>query len=449
MTADEMRAWREAGLRYNAAFREGLRQVYRPDRHDGAEIDEALFDDPRSAEQGAAVIDALRSANAAGTVDEFRQLCPPAHEPIIPILNHKGRAPRALVWLDDELIAVTVPNETGHSPARTCWVLSETEATSHPTVQQVGCSQDRRAWVTVDGPEGSPIRLRDARIDGAIRHEFPWPHAELDLPPGYVASDDPVMCSHPTILPFSSRDACLFVSESAVYLLDREHGVQRLLPTRDQAADFLADFNDDEKPSIGEVPMAHASISPDEQWIAYGSQDSGHHIEPTAPLFAGDRSEPATSIEPLSAYPHYAHFTADGRSLIVNSCHYYNGGTGIIARNADGTWASEILREPDPVSRVYAATSWDGHAAWLNAEGELLCFSIPDGEYQWGTHIGSSGASLAVSPNGKRLAASTYAGFVVVYDFAPGTANEALPGHPPLTEAWRWILWFGEPPLRW
>jgi hypothetical protein len=100
-------------------------------------------------------------------------------------------------------------------------------------------------------------------------------------------------------------------------------------------------------------------------------------------------------------------------------------------------------------ARVYAAAHRGDEFIIGDANGYLRAFSHA-GEMRWQHFLGSSFSAIDVSPDGKQLIASTYAGFVSIIALDAGRKAPYQIGTGEHLELRRWLFWKNEEsPLIW
>jgi hypothetical protein len=214
----------------------------------------------------------------------------------------------------------------------------------------------------------------------------------------------------------------------------------------------------------------HGAVSPDGSLIAIGDRLTGRH------LIFNDRYELVGRIEGLvDNAPCHASFSDDGRSLALSSYMLFEGATvlvpshrfpGLIVDDKDlgrfweskHTWTEmrQGLHDFDKDLVVIDSNAVVRVSAWRpeefivgDREGSLWAFDR-DGEVRWHHWIGSSCTGIDISVDGRRLIASTYAGFVVDLDLDTGEADPYRIGTSTHRERRRWLFWRKEnKPLAW
>lgn len=406
---DLSRAWRERGLAYVAA----INRYVAVGLADGWDAAGEAPEDARE-DLADAVLAVADEANRDGAWKELREHFPPAHEPFAGRLRDLAVGIEDVVWVDD-----------GHAVARvgTAWSLeavvefgidgsySATDATT------VGRSPDRR-WFAL-AREGE-VEVRDG-YRGATRARLPLPR------------DNEVLL---TVQPFPDGDEVLVTREDGVFVLGKR-GL-RAIPVDAKA--------DDDDPRS--FDMIHAAMSPDGRLIAAGHQDSSHVV-------VSRDGRALASFGPVhSEYPHHAAFSGDGTHAIFNSCHFYNGVTSIVRVND----LPGLVREPydedprlrvlDDQCRVYASAFIDDTIVLGDAYGYLRAWS-PSGERRWQLFCGSSIGGIDRSPDGRKLAVATAAGFLQFYDLDADEPDPFQIGTAFHRERMRFVRWRDLPMLRW
>ncbi|WP_250565149.1 hypothetical protein [Adonisia turfae] len=168
-----------------------------------------------------------------------------------------------------------------------------------------------------------------------------------------------------------------------------------------------------------DLSMEHGTLSKDGHLIAVGAQNSCH-------LVFDAQLNLISEIGPHSEYPHYALFSADGRMVAFNACHFYNGTTIGILTDALKGMKTDFYEEDNRIAqledgaRVYAGVSHQDEFIVGDASGYIRAFSIA-GDFRWQLFIGSAISSMDLSSDGKTLVVSTYAGFLSIIQLGAGT----------------------------
>lgn len=392
-----------------------------------------------------AVMKVVRRANQEGNRDDLRARFPPAHQPFLSLLEKNGQSLPRVLLLDDGRIVLRIGSE--HVGGKLV-LIDDTQVTPlDDDILTVDRSPDRRYFAV--GRIGGII-VHDG-WEGPVVSRFSWPTGREGLPEGYSVPvfEGPLVATR--LIPFPEGDRVLLVSPDGVFVLD-QRGAKRLLPTRVELMEDLKDMRERqvEKPwTPYQLSMEHGAISPDGRWIATGHQSSVHFV------FDARTLKVAGEIGSRSEYPHYAVFSSDGAMLALNSCHFYSGATiGVATRRLPGIKTEQFgedRRTPllQDGARVYAAVSREGEFIVGDASGTLIAFD-EKGNERWDYTIGSSMGDIDISPDGKRLVATTFAGFLSIFDLDTGENDPCRLGTGKHTERRRWLFWTDEPaPLIW
>jgi len=430
--------WKEKTLRYAQAINDFAKRG----RAEGWEKVGKEPEDPGREHLVSDVIAELRRANRDGDVARFREEWPPAHGPLIPILEEKGQGIPIVCLLDDGSILARVG---AYSDQKKTFHICGDQATELSDIGNFGRCPNRRYFGV-------------AHAAGIVIHEgwqgpevarCPWPKWTEEASDGFPIPACDGIPDPTRIVPFPDGKRVLMVSEQGIFVLS-ESSARRLLPTQEQMRQHV-EWTLREHPkgdlSLG-LSMEHGAISQDGCLIAVGCQDSSH-------LVFNDQLELIGDIGNLSSYPHYAVFSADQSMIAFNSCHFYNGVTvGVPTRFLPGLETKpyeEDERTPllQDGARVYAAVSRGDEFIIGDASGFIRAFDL-QGNWRWEQFIGSSVCDMDVSPDGKTLVVSTYAGFMSVFHLDAGEVAPHQIGTGDHHEVCRWIFWKNEPkPLIW
>ncbi len=387
-------------------------------------------------------IAAVRQANAQGLLEGLRDKWPPAHAPLIDLLEENGQDIPVVCVLDDGSIVARIgaPYETGKTVR-----IVDNEVTEVPEVGFFGRGPKRRYFgITRE----SGIEILDGW--GGPRVSFcPWPTGQEGIPKGFAV---PAWDDAPTptgIVPFPDGRRVLMRCRRGVFVMTAE-GAMRLLPTEDSLREYFELVRKDDPTGelTVDLAMEHGIVSSDGKLIAVGSQDSTHLVFDGALRLVGN-------IGHRSEYPHHAVFSADGRLIAFNSCHFYNGITvGVPTKLLPGL-TSEPYEEDGRIpvieeeARVYAAVARGDEIIMGDASGYVRSVSVR-GERRWQQFVGSSVGALDLAADGKTLVVSTYAGFLAIFRLDAGIQAPHQIGTGSHLEERRWLFWRHEAkPLIW
>ena len=388
---------------------------------------------------------ALKAINRPGVStaerEAFRDQWPPAHTPVIPLLQkEEGRRVATLVLLDNGSVLARL----GASyEAGSVVHIDGDEVRPVEGVTFVGRCPLRR-HLALAGDEGVTVT---EGWQGPVVATMPWPTGLEDLPEGLPgkAFDGPPAPTQ--LIPFPGGRRVLLVSAGGIFVLAPE-GARRLLPLQEELQEALQD--EDHEPGemySANLSMEHGAVSPNGRWIAAGCQD-GRHV-----VFDADLRLVA-KVGPVGEYPHFALFSTHGDRLILNACHFYNGATlGVAVTDLPGLDTDFYADDPrtptlQSGARVYAGAHRADEFIVGDAHGYLRAF-CETGEARWQHFIGSTVTAMDISADGKALVAATCAGFVSFIRLDDGQAAPWQIGTGPHRETHRWVFWKSFPPLLW
>ncbi|MHC6225235.1 hypothetical protein ACYU03_10785 [Pseudomonas sp. X10] len=385
---------------------------------------------------------ALLAINQPGQAEArrqaFRDAWPPAHLPLLPLLDEHGQGIANVLLLDDGsvLARVGTPHEKGQVVQIDGYSVTPVIGIDH-----FGRCPQRRYFALANA-EG--IRITDG-WGGPQVTRLAWPHGLEGLPPGYPFDPFDLPPTPTSLIPFPDGRRVLLVSDDGIFLLAPE-GATRLLRQEEDILEDLADGTDPDDISLG-LAMEHGAVSPDGSLIAIGEQCGKH-------LVLNDNLERLAEVGPASEYPHFALFNRRGDQLILNACHFYHGGTlGVRVADLPGLDTDFYSDDPrTPVlqdgARVYAGVARDGEYIIGDAHGYLRAFG-EDGEERWQHYLGSTISAMDISADGQTLVAASYAGFISLIALDGGRPAWQI-GTGEHGEVRRWLFWKGlERPLAW
>jgi len=438
MSVDELsERWRKRSLEYVAAVNEHVRRGMQSGWDQAGQP-------PKDTRQPLAgrVIDAVREANKTGELADLREKFPPAHSPFIELVKENGQHLAPLAFLDDGRIVLGIGYKNGHVV-----VIEGTKVEKAAGVLTFGRSPNRKYFAV-------------ARTKSIDIHEG-WGGekvASLDWPKiGPLERVQQVE----QLVPFPDGQRVVLATQDAILAVESQR-TELLYP---RSIEELQE-------NVGSVGLnnPHAAISPDGSLISIGDRLTCMHI-----IF-NDQYEVVGEICPLAdVSPCCASFSRDGKLLALSSFMLYNGATlvaptsrfpglSVTHQDLEKHWFSKntvaemrkglqeldrdlVLMDAD--ARVYAAV-WRGEEFIMrDAYGDLRAFD-KTGKVLWQHFIGSSIGDIDLSPDGKTLVVSTYAGFVCILDLDTGEPDPFAISTATHRERRRWLLWKKEPkPLVW
>lgn len=170
----------------------------------------------------------------------------------------------------------------------------------------------------------------------------------------------------------------------------------------------------------------HIDVSPDEKYIAVGSQSSSHLLM--------EEKEGAwvitATVEPRSSYPNFAKFNYkpkeggeenDGPQVLLSSCHFGESASlGLPIKNltpdfsASGYDADDTLTYVDTRKWVFAATNY-GWGYGLGCNDGYIWYKGIYGEYYGHLFVGGTVMDIDISDDRLTMVAASYSGQVIVY----------------------------------
>ncbi|MEM8814845.1 MAG: hypothetical protein AAGE85_03405 [Pseudomonadota bacterium] len=432
------RLWRERVVAYaqevNAYIEDGRSKGW---EHVGDEPE-----DPNVAHLVEQAVAAVRRANERNETGNLRDLWPPCHRSLIPLLEQNGQSIPTVCLLDDGslLARIGAPYEDGRTVR-----LVGNGVEELPHVGFFGRCPNRRFFAICSD---TGVEIKDG-WSGPTTAVCRWPTGLEGIPEKLKAEPLADIPTPTAVIPFPDGLKALLVSADGIFVLSETLAV-RLLPTESAIEEF-AEWSLREHPEDSPVPdlsMEHAAISPSGRLIAAGSQDSTHMV-------FDEKFTVVADVEPMSEYPHYAIFSADESIVAVNSCHFYNGmtlgiRTDLLPGLKTNSWEKDA-RIPilEDNARVYAGVSRNDEFIIGDAGGYVRAFSF-DGKFRWEIFVGSSIDDIDVSPDRKTLIVSTYAGFISFIELDAGGQPDYQIGTGGHREVYRWLFWKNEDkPLIW
>ncbi len=204
----------------------------------------------------------------------------------------------------------------------------------------------------------------------------------------------------------------------------------------------------------------HAAVSPDDKYIAVGSQSSSHIVFKEQD---GDWVETA-NIVPRSEYPNIACFNDRTQVPILGlgSCHFQQSGTlGVYVEQIEGLKASGWNMDSDAIW-VIDDSKWifsmypSGQGFYLGANDGYIWRKIVYNEADY-LYIGGTVMSIDISPDNSYLIAGTHSGQVVVFRWDDREQEEGknprvdpyLITNIPVVDEKRYIFMAGHDPMVW
>ncbi|SQI34313.1 Uncharacterised protein [Leminorella richardii] len=387
-----------------------------------------------------ALLDALRSANQGSVRQDIKAQWPISYEMLHSLLNDNGQNIPMLCALPDgsllaRLGAIYAPGRVLHIQGDTVTELADIEFFGLCPQRRFYAFANLQGITVTDGWQGPQVA------------SFPWPQGIEDIPEGIAVLPLANPPKPTQLIPFPDGKRVLLVSSNGIFVLS-QNGTRRLFPTREHLEQLVLDEDFAEEGLTIGLSMEHGAISPDGKLIAIGVQDGPH-------LVFNDALECIAQVGPHGEYPHYALFSADGRYLAMNACHFYNGATISMPieklPGIDSDYYEDIdgLTIIEPGARVYAGVSRGDEFILGDAYGYVRAVTA-DGQSLWQHFIGSTVEAIDISADGKTLFVSTCAGFISIIELDAGQQQPYQIGNGNHYEHRRWLFWKGEDaPLAW
>lgn len=393
------------------------------------------------------VFEVIREANKAGETQRLRELFPPSHEPFFgwDQLNQQGSI-HPLFYIDENRICLG----RGGYGKRQMYLLEGNQIKQLKGILSVGRSSDRKFYVYAYEDR---LEITVGWLGEKVATLY-WP-ANMDGPEEEKAVE--LGNSAPQIdmlIVYPDGKRVLLQSDVGVFVISPQKAL-RVHPSKESIEDFIEDMMEDgdDEPYSTYIDMGHVALSPDGAYIAVGDQCSEHRI-------LDESFQEVASIQPLSEYPHYAMFSADGSQVMFNSCHFYHGGTFAISMEhlplqdfipytQDGKGVKTEVVLLDENSRVYAGISYGERYIFGNAYGYIIACTT-DGRLLWEHHLGGTISGMDISEDGTKLVVSSYTGIVYLLDLDTGARDPYTIGTSTNQEKKRWLFWEdGDQPLVW
>lgn len=256
----------------------------------GEDVDEDLLEDERSEELADAVLDEVVALNQAGKWQQARSRFTPAHRPFDSHMGDLGL--HAVVLLGPERLLVRLGDEVLH--------IDGEQVVTVEGASMFAISRNRR-WLVIAAVEGLAVHHVPDMPAGMLaspQRLIPWPE-EVDVDPASVRTldiaDDGLsvaLASDEFGIWFASGDAWTVLAprpgvgdddtgDGDEDVAEGAEGVQNL--GTDACPVYIGSYAQLKSRFGGPLglDMAHAALSPDGRFIAYGWQDaiSGHYVD--------------------------------------------------------------------------------------------------------------------------------------------------------------------------
>lgn len=357
------------------------------------------------------ILAALREANQNNTVTAFRESCPPSSGPFAAAISETGESVWDIYFIDAERV-VFLTGAAYEARQAYLWDPATDKLEKLDTaIISIGKSPRNNCFALA-----SKNRIiTTAGWEGTVIAEFKYPDMNITK-----------------MIPFNDGLQVMLITSNGIYITINDDCVL-IHPVYAQDEE---EEEDDEDEYGTEIDMEHGALSPDNNLISFGEQDSGHRV-------GGNKG--IVDIQPASEYPHYTLFSKDGSQVLLNSCHMYSGATIIVPTN-------NLKQQPKTINeedRIYAGVATEAGYIWGNANGYIISYDY-EGNRLWQYYIGGTISGMAVSEDESTLYVGTYAGGLHQLKLNIGHRDNHTIGTGQHYEECRWLFWKNESgPLKW
>jgi hypothetical protein len=423
--------WNREGQAYLHGINRFLDRIY-ADKDPGSEPKDTRRD------LGRPVLAELARLHAAGESVLARRRFRPAWEPFAE--QTLGPAIARAIYLDDARIAV----RTGQAHQDTaCHVIDGERCTILPGVIDIGRSADRRWFARLfedridvsEGWDAAPIRFRLPRTYAPIFEAAALGDRALAV--GRLGPESMAV--------WSDGSRVLLVTTTGVFVCYPDRDAALLWPSGERVA---AEAPPGATQWDAGLSYAHAAVSADGRYLAFGDQDSMHEL-----MLRDGSGARSVSIEPVSEYPNAACFHDAEDLVALSSCHFARSGvvqhrlaalSGHFAGGGEGEQDAVILTG---VHWIVALAPRPG--GWILGDRNGYLWYVDTGGANRGyVHLGSTCLSLETSPDGTRVLAGMFAGHLVELAQASSRSRDHITNLA-VSETRRWLFTDLHGPLLW
>lgn len=427
------------------------------------EVDEDLVEDERSEELADAVLDEVVALNKAGQWQQARSKFTPAHRPFNSHMGDLGL--HAVVLLGPERFLVRLGDEVLH--------VDGDQVVAIEGASMFAIARNRR-WLVIATSEGLAVHhVPDipASILASPQRIIHWPDG-VEVDPASVRTLD-IADDGLSVVLASDAFGIWFARGNAWTVLaprpgvgDDEKGDED--EDSDEGADEVRNLGTEACPVyIGSyaqlrsrfggplgLDLAHAALSPDGRFVAYGWQDalSGHYVD----RVTESSIEPLGRIEARSDYPYAVRFTDDSQKVLSNSRHGVGGVTVCLDLSSLANGLDEAS-QTDEYLRAYGMALLPGShfgleepVAWIGGAGWSHASPLSGGKPVFTHLLGSALQAFDFDPVCGRVAVASASGVLHVLDPFCEAADGQERGYHPRRELFRWLFWETlDKPIRW
>ncbi|MNJ91865.1 hypothetical protein D3C87_95200 [compost metagenome] len=364
---------------------------------------------------GEKVFELLKKANANNEIARFREQFPPAHTPLISLIEKKAQSIEQLQFIADQKILFV--RGTAYQNRQAYLLDGDKVMELDESIDAVGKSKQGNVFAIAAGNKITTVQ----GWEGEIIHEFEL----IELANTGITE----------LYPFNDGKKMVVVTSEGIYLVSAEE--EKLIhPVREENEE-----NDEEEWSP-DIDMENAALSNDNRYILVGDQSYDHRL-----LDADGNTLGA--IGPQSSYPHFCLFAKDDSQVISNSCHFYNGMTiGVNSDkfenlNIEAYSESEDYTEIDDQMRVYAGVAVSNYYILGDAYGYIKAFD-KTGKPLWRHFLGSTISGMAISDDEKTLWVGSSSGILHKLQLEKGHRDTHVIGNGNHYEEFRLLIWKDE-----
>lgn len=362
------------------------------------------------------VLALLREANEKGENKKFRKDFPPAHTPLIDLIENNAQSICQLQFIEDQKIVFLTgaPYEQ-----RQAYLLNGSELLRlDENIRAIGKSKIGNVFA---------IAVKDKIItthgwQGETIAEF-----ILSQHSGHGITE---------MTPFNDGEKILLTTSEGIFILSQQE---------EQMIHPEIDLDDEEwEPNID---MENATISDDNRFIITADQASDYRV-------LDSEGNQIGVIGPQSSYPHYCLFSKDSKQLLTNSCHFYNGiSIGIDTEKLNGIIIPAYEENGDFIlldeqMRIYSGVAASTYYILGDAYGYIRAIDN-EGKTIWRHHLGSSISGMTISNDEQILWVGSYSGMLHKLNLGKGQDDHTV-GNGNHHEEFRIFFWKTESkPLFW
>lgn len=360
------------------------------------------------------VIQQLKQANIDNKVEDFRNLFPPSHAPIISFLEKQAQSIEQLYFISEQKIVFL----TGTSYQKRQAYLLDNDQTLEldKDIIAIGKSKQNNIFALATQNKISTYK----GWEGELLNEF---HLKETANFGITE-----------LIPFNDGSKLLIVTSEGIYLVS-ENEEKLIHPINE----------DNEEDWSSNIDMENAALSHDNSYIAVGDQCYDHRILDSDGNTLG-------IVGPQSSYPDFCMFSKDGSQLITNSCHFYNGITiGIGANQFDGADIEAYCESEDYVTideemRVYVGLAAENYYILGDAYGNIRAID-KKGNKIWRHFLGSTISGMTISDDETTLWIGSSSGMLHKLTLGKGHRDTHTIGNGNHYEEFRLLIWKDEPQI--